>query len=376
MKRSRYLVLIVVALLAGLVLAACGSSPTEGVQNIPLVSSAGEGSSGVAVVDALGRTVEFAQPPQRIVVAGKSSLTIVDTLFMFPEAGDRVVGLVVGQQPVGDFISLVDPSFDQKAILAPDAGPEQIAPLKPDVVVLRSFMAGKLGKALEQVDIPIVYVDLETPDQYFRDVATLGQLLGNEERAAEIERYYQTKLDEIDAVVDGLGDDEKPATLIVQHNSKGGEVALNVPSASWIQTIEAELAGGAPVWAEAAQSGGWTVVNFEQIAAWDPDTIFVIDYAADSAGVVEQLKTNPQWQALKAVAGGQIYGFASDIFSWDQPDPRWILGVTWLAGKIHPDRFPDLDMQQQIIEFFEQAYGMDRAAIEDNILPRLTGNVE
>lgn len=375
MKRPWPFVLIAGAVLTGLLLGACGSTPTEEAQGSPPTASAEE-SSGIAVVDAMGRTVEFAQPPQRIVVAGKSSLTIIDTLFMFPEAQDRVVGLVVGNQPVGDFISLVDPSFDQKTILEVDAGPEQIAPLKPDVVVLRSFTADKLGKALEQVDIPAIYVDLETPDQYFRDVATLGQLLGNRERAEEIKAYYQSQLDYIDRNLAGLGDEEKPGTLILQYNDKGGNVAFNVPSASWIQTTEAELAGGEPVWKAAAQSGGWTVVNFEQIAAWDPDKVFIIRYNGDSAEIVDQLKADPQWQALRAVEEGEIYGFASDIFSWDQPDPRWILGVTWLAGKIYPDRFSGLDMQQQVIQFFEQAYGMDSAAIEENILPSLKGNVE
>ena len=73
---------------------------------------------------------------------------------------------------------------------------------------------------------------------------------------------------------------------------------------------------------------------------------------------------------------GAIYGFPGDIFSWDQPEPRWILGVTWLAGKIQPDRFPDLDMQQEAVEFFSQMYGMDEAAVEASILPKLKGNVK
>ena len=138
----------------------------------------------------------------------------------------------------------------------------------------------------------------------------------------------------------------------------------------------AKVAGGAPVWKEAAQAGGWTVVNFEQIAAWDPDQIYVVSYQADSAEIVANLRDNPQWQALQAVQNGAIYGFPGDIFSWDQPEPRWILGVTWLAGKMQPDLLPDLDMQQEAVEFFSQLYGMDGAAVEATILPRLKGNVE
>lgn len=94
------------------------------------------------------------------------------------------MGYVAGNQKPGDFLSFVDPAFGDKAVLEVEAGPEQIAPLDPDVVILRSFMADKLGKPLGELDIPVVYVDLETPEQYFRDVAPLGELFGNEARAA------------------------------------------------------------------------------------------------------------------------------------------------------------------------------------------------
>jgi iron complex transport system substrate-binding protein len=118
------------------------------------------------------------------------------------------------------------------------------------------------------------------------------------------------------------------------------------------------------------------VVNLEQIAAWDPDQIYVVSYKADPSQVVEKLKADPQWQELKAVKAGQIYGFASDVFSWDQPDPRWILGLTWLAGKVHPDRFADLNMRDEASHFFEQMYGLDSATIEEKIVPALKGDVE
>ena len=355
------------ALLFGLLLSACGSTPT---------AEPTEASIRLTLTDALGRTVTFEAPPQRIVIAGKSNLTITETLYLFPEAPERLVGLVVGQQPVGDFLSLVDPTWDQKTHLAPDAGPEQTAPLNPDVVLLRSFTADTLGRALEELEIPVVYFDLETPEQYFRDVAVMGELLGNPVRAEEIQGFYRSRLDRIEQALSGLSAEKRPRVLLVQYSEQGGEVALNVPPAAWLQTTEVELAGGEPVWKEAAQAGGWTVVNFEQIAAWDPEQIYVVSYQADAAQVVTNLKANPQWQALQAVQSEAIYGFPGDIFSWDQPEPRWILGVTWLAGKIQPDLFPDLDMQQEAVEFFSQMYGLDGAVFEASILPTQKGNVE
>jgi iron complex transport system substrate-binding protein len=353
-------------LLAGLLLAACGGTPTPEAPE----------EGGLTVVDALGRSVEFSELPQRIVVAGKSSLTIINALYLFPEAKERVAGLVVGRQKPGQFLGFVDPEFDQKTVLEVEAGPEQIAPLKPDVVILRSFMEEKLGKPLEQVDLPVVYVDLETPEQYFRDVATLGQLFGNEARAQEIQDFYQARLDRLDEGLEGLGDEQKPRVLLVQYSDQGGEVALNVPSASWLQTTEAELAGGIPVWKEAAQGGGWTVVNFEQIAAWDPDQIFVVSYGADPAEVVAGLEANAQWQALGAVQEGQLYAFPGDVYSWDQPDPRWVLGTSWLASKMHPERLEGLDLMDEVQAFFGQMYGMEESAVQERVLPLLRGDVE
>ena len=375
MNRPSPVLLITTAVLVGLFLSACGGNPGEDAHGeAPTAQAAGMGQ--LTIVDAKGRTLEFAEPPQRIVVAGKSSLTIVNTLFLFPEARDRVVGLVVGRQNPGDFLGLVDPAFDQKAVLAVESGPEQIAPLEPDVVILRSFMAETLGKPLEQLDIPVVYVDLETPEQYFRDVATLGQVLGNGTRAEEIRAFYQEKLDHVAKNLGSLADGQRPGVLLLQYSDKGGEVALNVPSAAWIQTTEAELAGGQPLWKEAAQGGGWTVVNLEQIAAWDPDKVFIIHYNGNSAETADRIQTDSQWQALAAAQEAEIYGFASDIYSWDQPDPRWILGVMWLAGKIHPESFEDLDIEQEASQFFEQMYGLDSSTVEGEVLPTLKGDIQ
>jgi iron complex transport system substrate-binding protein len=374
MKRTKP-VLVALACLVALLPVACGTSTPAGDATAS-APTPDRGGRNLTVVDALDRAIQFPTAPQRIVVAGKSSLTLINTLFLYPQAAERVVGLVVGQQNPADFLTLVDPGFGEKATLAVEAGPEQIAPLQPDVVILRSFMAEKLGGPLEQLDIPVVYVDLETPEQFLQGVAILGQLLGSDARAEEIVSFYRSQLDRLEARLQGMEEGQRPRTLLLQYSDQGGEVALSVPSAAWIQTAEVELAGGMPVWKEAAPGGGWTVVNLEQIAAWDPDKIFVISYKTDASTVVATLEADSRWQALTAARDGELFGFGGDVYSWDQPDPRWILGVTWLAAKMHPDRFSDLDMVGEVSRFYEEMYGLDASSIGEEILPNLRGDVE
>ncbi len=334
---------------------------TEAAQAM-LLSSAGAGGAATT-----------AEPSQRIVIAGRATTLVADAFYMFPEAGQRLTGIELRSQSAHNFLSLVDPNYADKTFLEMNAGPEQIAPLQPDVVLLKSFMAEKLGAPLEQLGLAVAYVDLETPEQYTRDITTMGQLLGNPARAQEILTFYQQRLDRVQQAMTGLADDQKPGVLLLQYSDKGGEVAFSVAPAAWLQTTMVELSGGRPVWTEASDQGGWTVVNLEQIAAWNPDQIYVVSYFTNPEEVVAQLKADPTWQELAAVQNDQLFGFPNDFVSWDQPDPRWILGLQWLATKIQPERAVGIDMNQAVNEFYSQMYGLDQATIDAQVVPLIKG---
>lgn len=335
-----------------------------------------EVAPGVTVKDALGRTIFFAQPPQRIAITGKSFFMIADTIYLFPEAAERVAILSSGgQTAAGSFVAVVDPGYEAKTFLESQAGPEQITPTRPDVVILKSIVAESLGAPLEALGFPVVYVDLETPEQYTRDVRILGQVLGNEKRAQEILDYFQAKQDRVAERLVNLPLDERPDVLLLQYSNKGGEVAFSMPPASWMQTTLVEQAGGNVIWKEASQGSGWTVVNLEQIAAWDPDKIAIINYSGDVDETVESLKADARWKQLKAVQTDEVYAYPKDFYSWDQPDPRWILGFTWLATRINPDLFSDVDATQEMYEFFDQMYGLNADTVDRSIVPLLQGDL-
>lgn len=327
-------------------------------------------STTLTATDALGRVVTLPAPPQRIAISGRANFMISDALYLFPDMPSRVSALAKAtKQAAATFAQLLDPEAQTKSLFESDAPAEEIAATQPDLVLLKSYMRESVGMTLEQLGIPVIYLDLETPEQYERDLKTLGQVLDNPERATELWAYYRDILDRTAKGIEGLTDADKPRVLLLQYTATGEEIAFKVPPASWIQTTMVTLAGGQPVWVEAAQGGGWAVVNLEQIAAWNPDQIFIINYSGSSAETVATLKTDPQWAQVPAVSNGQIYPFASDFYSWDQPDTRWGLGLLWLAKQIQPERFADIDMQAELYHFYEDLYGLDRVAIDAQILP-------
>ena len=334
--------------------------------------SSNEGAPQITISDALNREVSFSTPPNRIIIAGKALFTIVDAFYFFPEAVEKLAALGdLGQMGKSAFYTLVDPNEQQKELMASEAGAEQIAALKPDVVILKSYLAEQLGKSIELLGIPVVYVGLETPEQYIKDIQNIGKLLNNTQQAENVNRYYQERMAFISKRVQSI--QEKPSALILYYTDKDGSIAFNVPPMQWIQAMIIENAAATPVWKDANIGKGWTKVGFEQIAAWNPDYIFVAAYFNDIDQVMLQLKADARWQELKAYQKGHLYGFPVDFISWDQADTRWILGQLWVAKTIHPTLFQDLDLHKELTQFYT-LYRLSEQDIQTKILPIIKGD--
>ena len=332
-------------------------------------------SQPIEITDATGHTETLDGIPDRIAIAGKATIMVQDAIFMFADAREKVIALENRSQSAFSFLPLVDPGLEEKEIFEKNVGPEQIAAVQPDLVLMKSFMAEQLGEPLGQINLPVLYLDLETPEAFYQDIQTLGQVFGDEKRAEEITEFYQSRVSKIEENVIGISEDQKPDVLILQYSDRDGEVAFKVPPVSWLQTRLVEISGGHPVWKEIDTGGGWVVVNLEQIAAWDPDQVFIISYDGNASEITEELMENPIWSNFRAVQDDQLFAFAYDIYSWDQPDTRWILGLQWLATKIQPELNSNIDIMEEVNAFYSVLYGMDQETIDANVIPILTGDI-
>jgi iron complex transport system substrate-binding protein len=244
------------------------------------------------------------------------------------------------------------------------------------LVISKSTNDGPLSRSLSVLKIPMLHLGLENPDMFLKDVDTLGRVLGNEGRAAEIIAYYRSRLNILETGLSGKPGGQRPRVLVIDYNDRGGSVSVRVPARSWIQTIEAELAGGNPVWTDQFRAqDGWQIVGFEQIAAWNPEKIFtIVGFRLDACQVMAALKTDPRWLVLSALVHHEFYLFPQDIYGWDTPDPRWILGALWMATKMDPARFAQVDITKEIYTFYHQLYGLEKPIVDRQILPKVLLN--
>jgi iron complex transport system substrate-binding protein len=352
-----------------------GSAPSDGtaVGSEPTASLEVNLSPAAVLTDSLGREVVLDHLPERVVIAGRAGQLILHAAFLFDQADSRVVAMEQRTQRSASMLPLVDSAYAEVVQLERDASTEAIAVADPDVVLLKSYLADSVGAPLEALGLTTAYLDLETPEQFFRDVRTLGALFGDPERAEQVLDFYQERLDRVSEAASTVPADERPRVLLLQYTDQGGEAAVNVPPAAWLQTMLVELAGGKPVWLDAAGSG-WTVVDLEQVAVWDPDYVFVVYYGGDPAPATEALRSDSGWASLRAVRQGQLLGFPGDFVSWDQPDTRWVLGLQWLADRLLPADAFSFDVQEEIRDFYQELYGLDEATLDKDVLPLLNGD--
>jgi iron complex transport system substrate-binding protein len=325
----------------------------------------------ITVEDSYGRTVELAGVPSRIVLAGRATIMLVDALYLFPGVSDRVVAVGRTNQGIGDFFPVLDESAGAKRRLGRSAGAEEILAADPDLVILKSQMRRTLGTALENAGATVLYLDLETPEQYARDIRILGTVLEQQARAEEIVALFEERAQALREATEKRG---RPEVLVLSYSRSGEEYSFRIAPESWIQTDQVRLGGGQPIWTEAAASPGWNQIEFEQIAAWDPEVVVLISYRTDAGEPKRRVLADELWAELEAVRNGRVYAMPSDYYSWGQPDTRWILGAEWMAYALHPALF-DEPFEGRIRAFFADFYGIDGEEYRADIAPRLSGDL-
>jgi len=325
----------------------------------------------LTIEDSLENEITIDKVPERVVLAGKATLISANAYYLFEEAREKVVAIGKTNQGLGNFLSHLDNDFDKVTKLSSEVGPEQIVAHRPDLVIVRDFMYKRLGAPLSKLGIPVLSLNLESAAAFTRDIRILGKILNQQDRAEEIVSIYDERLNPLKEKTDSLSEYDKPRVLMLYYSVRGNDSAFNIPPQDWIQTYQVKVAGGAPVWTDSNIGNGWKTVNFEQIAAWDPDTIVITSFHSAPESFFENIISSDKWQKLGATKQGRVFAFPSDFYSWAQPDVRWILGAQWLAQILHPELFDNIDMAEEVRSFYSDMYNIPDSDISALVLPRL-----
>ena len=272
----------------------------------------------IVLIDALGRELVFDNPVQRVVSIAPSNTEILFAV----GAGD----LLVGRDEFSD--------YPEAAVEVPSIGStygdlnvEAIVGLDPDLILAADINPPEQIQAMEEVDLPVFV--LGNPSDFeglFENLETVGILTGHAADAQALVNDFQTRLDNITSILEGV----EPIRLFY-------EIDGSDPSAPWttgsstFQQLIFEQAGGDNI---ASDIEGWGQISLEELIVRDPEVI-LFGTGPFVPTTVEILSSRSGWGDITAVKEGQVFGVNTDLL--DLPGPRLIEGLETVVKILHPD---------------------------------------
>ncbi len=335
-----------------------------------------QGSDFYRATDANGRTLLLTEKPTSIMVAGKAAVMPANALFLFPEVETMALQLSKTDQGLGDFFSLLRPSLDDSPRFAQRASVEEIASKNPELVLLKATHFESIAKKLDQLGVANFTMNLESYDDWKVEIAELGKLLKNTTRANQILSIYENRLKNITDKVSSLTQEQKIRVLLLQGVSSDNTNSFKIAPDAWMQSWMVDQVGANAVWKGAnTASNGWSTVSFEQIAAWNPQIIYVVSYKSPSDPFVEEIYSSSLWSELEAVKNNRVKAAPADVMSYMQPVSSWILGAEWMAKDLYPQLFPSMDMGKQVRSFYRDMYNIKDTKKVDYLVDRFNASI-
>jgi len=352
MKNLSFNRILVGILILAVLLSGCGSgtatpAPTVAPATEPAAVQEPPSAETITVVDSLGNEVAIPQAVNRVASMRSGITEIICALGQ----QDKIVAVEEGVKEgggYGAFIAGVYP--DLMARDCPLAGggisAEEMLRIDPDLVLHGGYGRIKQAEAFkEQVpEMPVVIAHFETLEHYMDDIRIVAQCVNAEERAEELIAYLQSKLDFVAERVSDIAEDEKVRVFYGGHDiyhAYGGET---------FEHFQIVSAGGVNV---AADLTGWMPeVSAEQLLQWDPQVVVLL-----SGVSVDDVLNDPKLASLSAVKERRVYSLPES--GWDFSSPRALFCIEWLASKLYPGRFADVDIEAEADEFYRGVFGVD-----------------
>ena len=309
------------------------------------------------ITDQYERSVTFYRPSERIIA---TSLVNVRTVVQLGMA-DNLVGVfssIVSSPNKPQMLVLTAyPELDKLSACSSGTGQENIekmVSLNPDVI----FGSFKYADTIQDVtSIPAVCIKTPT---HFEEGGSLdafivaGKALDKEERSEELISYFNDKVTEITDITSQIPDDEKIKVYLI--NCCQGRGAI---TRTWGNYQPAELAGGINVAKNTVIESGSSYVTKEQIIYWDPDVILVHGSSKTPWLSIDHVLADEDLQTaqVKAVINENINYTKGYYMGWDPATGT--TEIFYMAKLFYPDKFNDLDVEEECNEILENFYGVD-----------------
>jgi len=293
-------VLIFAAIILSIMLVACGKTDSSSKEKPASAASDDKQEAKASIVkDATGKELKFDKKPETFATLNTGDLNILVAL------GADVTGRPSTKNKLDKNISKIQeignphqPNF------------EQIAKVNPDVLAAGPSFQRQAAN-IEKQGTKVVYTNANSIVEIKDTISMFGSILGNEDKAKEINSGIDQRIDEAKAK---QGD--KKRTLLV-YGAPGTFLAA-LPNSLSGDILE--HAGGENIASDFKQEESYpqyAQLSVEKVIERNPEVVMLITHG-DPNGVKEafekEMKQNAAWKNLDAVKNDNVIILPADLF--------------------------------------------------------------
>lgn len=210
---------------------------------------------------------------------------------------------------------------------------EQIAALRPDLVVFSDAQAQFVKEKVEAAGIRTLAVPSQTLEDAYKSIELVGQATGDEEAARRLLEQTRASVETVRLTTERLPKrrvlcvvDRVPGTLRDLYTAGGDSFIAHL----------IRVAGGEPI--SPPTRGGWGKIQKEAVVALDPDVVLDLMMQPQAGGLAED--TLAVWRelpTLRAVREGRVHAVRDETVL----HPSQLVGdsARKFAELIHPEAF-------------------------------------
>ncbi len=327
----------------------------------------------VTVSDALVEGTMFALGVDDKIVGIGSACISKDFEYSYPLDNGSFVNGTGGRDVVKVLSSRVS---EQPAVIQSGTAMnyETLASLDPDLVIIRVGSCAiqraddektiQTIETIESLGIPVLVLyspncyEQPSPGTISDEVVILGELFENRETAERIGSYLLSQLALIEGRTQDIPESDKPAVLSLglspRERAKGG-----AGNAHGLKTTEGYIIENIINAKNAFREDGRLTVSTEQLLAMDPDVIVLCTSRGyHPPGELYEASYYSSLRDLSAVRNHRVTALpwtpCNHAMRLEYP-----IDMMVIAKAAYPDRFDDINLDEWLLDFYENVYGVD-----------------
>ncbi len=321
-------------------------------------------SDTITIIDHADNEVEIPREIDRVVVTDIYPMASVITVFL--GSAEKLVGIhpVCMSAAQSGLLGEIFPEIlnaETGFMTGSDLNIEELLKLDPDVVF---YTAGntELKSALDNAGIPAVGVSpskwdydiLETYDQW---ISLLSQIFPEHAKTEMISEYSQKVYDMVQERVKDIPEEEKKEILFLFQYS---DQQMITSGKNFFGQFWAQAVGGHNAAEEVQADNSNAVISMEQVYQWNPDVIFITNFTpTQPEDLYQNAVGGDDWSSVKAVQEQQVYKLPLGTYRSYTPSADTPVTLLWMAQKVYPDLFEDIDIVEEVRSYYQELYGIE-----------------